>query len=98
MPKNEVADADEEARVQETQSLDVNAVVRIRKTHRARYFDERDPTRRKNVMFRSEIAVEGRAFPLFDDELDECRGVRVEERRLSAQRDRPLAPRMPSAR
>jgi hypothetical protein len=98
MPKNEIADAHEEARVQETQGLDVNALVRIRKAHRARHFHEGDPTRRENVTFRSEIAVEARTLPLFDDELDERRGVRVEERRFSAQRGRPLAPRRPSAR
>jgi hypothetical protein len=98
MPKNEVADAHEEARVQETQGLDVNALIRIRKTHRTRHFDERDPTRCENVMFRSEIAVEGRTLPLFDDKLDERRGIRVEERRFSAQCGRPLAPRTPSVR
>jgi hypothetical protein len=51
--KNEVADAKEKARVEESQSLGVDAVVRIRKTYCARYFDERNPTRREDVTFRT---------------------------------------------
>jgi hypothetical protein len=96
--KNEVADADEEARVEKPQSLGVDAFVRIRNLYRPRYFDERDPTRREDVTFRGKVAVECRALPLLDDELDERRRIRVEERRLSAQRGRPLELRMPSDR
>ena len=76
----------------------MDAVVRIRKTYCASYFDERNPTRREDVTFRTEVAVEGRTLPLFDDELDERRGIRIEERRFSAQRGRPLELRMPNVR
>jgi hypothetical protein len=76
----------------------MDAFVWVRKTYRARYFDQRNPTRREDVTFRTQVAVESRTLPLVDDELDERRGIRVEERRLSAQRGRPLALRTPSVR
>jgi hypothetical protein len=94
--KNEIADAEEKARVEKTQSLGVNAFVRVRDANCARYFHERNPTRREDVKLRTEVAVESDTLPLFDDELDERGGIRVEERRLSAQRGRPPALRMPT--
>jgi hypothetical protein len=92
-----VAHVDEQAKLEEAGRLFPSLGARVRDRGRPQYLDQGDAARRDDRALRGQVGGESVALGLVDDELDERRGVGIDEPRLSDRSDPPRAPRSPSA-